>query len=71
MGQRVVHVVVTDLVQGRVPDSVLLGEQVGQELKEVGGGGGVATSAQRRFRPRLTQWFSTVTNTAPQPQIRN
>lgn len=34
MGQRVVHVVGTHQVQGRVPDGVLLGEQVGQELEE-------------------------------------
>lgn len=34
MGQRVVHVVRIHLVEGRVPDGVLLGEQVGQELRE-------------------------------------
>lgn len=32
VGQRVVHVIRTDLVQGRIPDGVFSGEQVGQEL---------------------------------------
>lgn len=32
MGQRVVHIVWNHLVQGGIPDSVLFGEQVCQEL---------------------------------------
>lgn len=32
MGQRIIHVLRTHLVQGRIPDGVLLGEHVGKEL---------------------------------------